>query len=224
MMEDKLRRYVEGLFEETKPTRKAVELKEEMLQNLEDKYRDLLAEGKTPEAACNIAIAGIGDVSSLLRQLEEGFMPEAEKERYEKARQRSAMLTAIAVMLYVLCALPVLVVLALNMRNILLAVPVMFLIAAAATGLLVYNSMTKPRYYKEADTMVEEFREWQADTHENKQMRRAISTALWALILALYFIVSFTTHAWHITWIIFIIGVLVESLIEIFSALKSKGK
>ena len=33
MMEDKLRRYIEGLFEETRPTRKAIELREEMVQN-----------------------------------------------------------------------------------------------------------------------------------------------------------------------------------------------
>ena len=67
-MEDKLRRYVDGLFEEATPSRKTVELKEEMIQNLEDKYNDLLKDGKTPEAAFNIVIAGIGDVSALLKE------------------------------------------------------------------------------------------------------------------------------------------------------------
>jgi hypothetical protein len=60
-MEDKLRRYVDGLFARTVPTKKAVELKEEMIQNLEDKYKDLISEGKTPEAAYNVAVAGIGE-------------------------------------------------------------------------------------------------------------------------------------------------------------------
>ena len=214
-MEDKLRRYVESLFEETKPTKKAVELKEEMLQNLEDKYRDLLAEGKTPEAAFNIAVAGIGDVSALLRQLEEGFRSESEIERYEQARRRSAMLTAIAVMLYILSVLPVITV---------GSVPAMFIIVAIATGLLIYNNMTKPRHLQDSDTLVEEFREWQSDTHERKQMRGAISTALWSLILVLYFLLSFTTGAWHITWVIFIVGGLIESLINIFVALKSNRR
>ena len=50
-MKDKLRKHVDGIFEETTPTRKAIELKEEMIQNLEDKYKDLISEGKTPEAA-----------------------------------------------------------------------------------------------------------------------------------------------------------------------------
>ena len=50
-MENKLRAYMEELFSEVTPTKQAVELKEEILQNLMDKYHDLLAEGKSPEAA-----------------------------------------------------------------------------------------------------------------------------------------------------------------------------
>ena len=225
MMEDKLRRYIESLFEETKPTRKAVELKEEMLQNLEDKYRDLLAEGKTPEAAFNIAVAGIGDVSVLLRQLEDDFISEPEREQYEKARRKSAMLTAAAVMMYILSVLPVIIFQSIGSRyDYMIAIPIMFVMVAIATGLLVYNHMTKPRQHEEADTMVEEFREWQSDTQERKQMRGAISSALWSLVLVLYFIISFTTMAWHITWVIFIVGALVESLISLFFAMRRKGR
>jgi len=217
-MEDKLRRYLDELFEETTPTKKTIELKEEMLQNLEDKYRDLLAEGKTPEAAFNIAIAGIGDVNNLLKQLEEGFISDSEFRKHEEARRKSAMLTAIAVMLYILCVLPIMLI------NSSIAFPIMFCMVAISTGLLVYNNMTKPQYYKESDTVIEEFREWQSGTNERRQMRAAISSALWSLIFVLYFIISFTTHAWHITWVIFIIGGLVESLISIFFAMKNKGR
>jgi len=223
-MEDKLRRYVESLFEDTAPTKKAVELKEEMLQNLEDKYRDLLAEGKTPEAAFNIAVAGIGDVSALLRQLEHSFRSEPEQEKYEKARRKSAMITAVAVMMYILSVLPIPLLHELGSgRAYLIGIPIFIIMVAAATGLLIYNHMTKPKYYKEADTMVEEFREWQADTQGDKQMRGAISSALWSLILVLYFVISFTTRAWHISWVLFIVGGLAESLISIFFEMRKKG-
>ena len=223
-MEDKLRRHINGLFEDTKPTKKAVELKEEMLQNLEDKYRDLLDEGKTPEAAFNIAVAGIGDVSALLRQLEDDGMLGTENEKYEQARRKSALLTTIAVMMYILSVLPIIIVGEIFGGRHELAIPVFIVMVAAATGILIYNSMTKPKYLKEDDTMVEEFREWQADTQERKQMRGAVSTALWTLILVLYFIFSFTTMMWHISWVIFIIGALVESLINIFFAMQKKGR
>ena len=88
-MEDKLRRYIDEIFEETTPTKKSVELKEEMIQNLQDKYNDLLQEGKTPEAAFNIVVAGIGDVTVLLRELEN----DSSSTSIEKARQKSAALS-----------------------------------------------------------------------------------------------------------------------------------
>ena len=80
--------------------------------------------------------------------------------------------------------------------------------------------MTKPRYTKASDSMVEEFREWQSDSRDLKSMRRAISSALWAIIVVLYFVISFWTFAWHLTWIIFLIGFAVEAVINIFYSLK----
>jgi len=137
-MEDRIRRHVEDLFAETAPTRKAVELKEEMIQNLTDKYSDLVAEGKTEEAACNIAIAGIGDISALLAELEAEFIPDS-PEMYisEEARTRSAMLTAVAVMMYILCALPLIFLALIGVRfSVIIGVPIMFIMAAGATALL----------------------------------------------------------------------------------------
>jgi len=216
-MEQKLRKYVDGLFEETAPTRKTVELKEEMIQNLEEKYEDLIAEGKTPEAAFNVAVVGIGDVSTLLREIEKSDVSEPD----QAARQKSAMLTAIAVAGYIISVLPLILFYAFGGRMAIGFVNTLLLVAVS-TGLLIYDAMTKPRYHKESDTMVEEFREWQAETHDRRAMRRAISTALWSVILAVYFIVSFWTFAWHVTWIIFILGAAIEAIINIFFSIKKK--
>jgi len=223
-MDEKLRRHVDDLFSETAPTRKAVELKEEMIQNLSEKYCDLIAEGKTEEAAYNITIAGIGDISALLAELERDMTnKESTTFETEASRQKSALLTAIAVMMYILCVLPLIMMSVLGFRFASeIGVPVMFLMIAGATGLLIYNSMTKPKYHS-SDTMVEEFREWQSDDKDRKALRKAISSALWSIIVALYLIISFMTFAWHITWIIFILGAVIESLINILFTLK-KGK
>ena len=45
-MNEKLRRYIDDLFANAPSTVRAVELKEELYQNLTDKYNDLIAEGK----------------------------------------------------------------------------------------------------------------------------------------------------------------------------------
>jgi len=220
-MEDKLRRYVDGLFARTVPTKKAVELKEEMLQNLHDKYNDLISEGKAPEAAYNIAIAGIGDVSGLLAELEAEAPEPADAAIYEEARAKSAMRTAIAVMAIILSSLPLIILGMLHNRyRVEIGLPIMLITIASAVGLLVYNNMTKPRYNRNSDTMVDQFREWQSGTDIRKKLRRAISAALWSVLMALYFILSFLTDWWHLTWIIFIIGAAIEAFINIFFTLK----
>ena len=220
-MEDKLRRYVDGLFARTAPTKKAIELKEEMLQNLQDKYSDLIGEGKTPEAAYNIVIAGIGDVGGLLYELETEAVDEQQIVENEVGRRKSAMFTAIAVMSYILSFLPIMILSMMNSRfTTRIGLPFMFLIIAGATGLLIYNSLTRPKSYKDSNTMVAEFRQWQSGAQDRKQLRRAISSALWTIIVALYFIISFATDGWAVTWIIFLLGAAVEALINVFTALR----
>ena len=69
-MKDKLRNFIESLFEDAPKNKQTIELKEEMLQNLIDKYNDLVDSGKSSEAAYNIATASIGDIHELIRQIE----------------------------------------------------------------------------------------------------------------------------------------------------------
>ena len=222
-MEDKLRRYVDGLFARTGLTKKAVELKEEMLQNLSDKYNDLIDEGKTPEAAYNIAIAGIGDVSGLLSELEADDMYEPDMAEYAAAKQKSALLIAMAVMVYILSFLPMLLLSQISGRLYLfIGVPILFVMIAFGTGLLIYNTLTKPKNIKGSATMVEEFREWQTGASDRRSLRRAISSALWTILLAVYFIASFLTDAWAYTWILFILGAAAEAVINIFYTLRGK--
>jgi len=224
-MEEKLRCHVDELFAETAPTRKAVELKEEMIQNLTDKYHDLISDGKTEEASYNITVAGIGDISTLLAELEKDM---ANKEDYTQetntSRQKSAMLTAIAVMMYILSVLPLIMLSLFNSIDASkIGVPIMFLMIACATGLLIYNSMTRPKYHNTSDTMVDKFREWSSDEKDRKALRKAISSALWSMTVALYLILSFMTDAWSVTWILFIVALVVESLINVVYSVK-KGK
>jgi len=212
-MESNIRYYVDEIFSETTPSRKSVELKEEMIQNLQDKYNDLLSEGKTPEAAYNIVVAGIGDVSALLSELENDRVPNSAVS--EETRRKSAMFTAIAVAMYILSVLPVILV---GGRY---GIVTMIAMAAIATGLLVYNSMVRPSPDEDDDEdMVEEFRAWRAGTHEQRTMMKAVSSAGWAVVIALYIVISFTTGAWHLTWVIFLLAGAAQSLFTAFMARK----
>ena len=216
-MEQQIRAYVDDLFSETVPSRKSVELKEEMIQNLTEKYNDLVADGKTPEAAYNIAIAGIGDVSYLLKDLEKDVTNPAVISEH---RRRSAMFISVAVMLYILSVIPISVLSAMFPRGWIPGLILMFVFIAAATGLLIYNGMTRPKYIKTDDTIVEEFREWQSESQERRSLRKAISTALWTVTIAVYIIVSFMSGWWHMTWVIFLIAIAINAIINAVFAFK----
>ena len=216
-MEQQIRAYVDELFAETVPSRKSVELKEEMIQNLTEKFNDLIAEGKTPEAAYNIAIAGIGDISYLLKDLEKDVTAPAVMAEH---RRKSAMFISVAVMLYIISIIPISVLSAMFPRGWIPGLILMFLFIAAATGLLIYNGMTRPKYSKTDDTIVEEFREWQSESQDRRALRKAIGTALWTLTVAIYIIVSFMTGMWHVTWVIFLIAAAVNAIINATFAFK----
>jgi hypothetical protein len=217
-METKIRAYIDELFSAATPSRKSVELKEEMIQNLTEKYNDLLAEGKTPEASYNIAIAGIGDISGLLKDLEKDAM---HPETLAAARRKSAMLTSIAIMMYIISVVPLIVLGAFGRSDAapIIGVAIMFFMIAGATGILIYNDMTKPKIRRE-DTMVEEFKQWQTGSRQERALRSAVSAALWAIAAATYFIVSFLTGYWHMTWLIFLVAVAVQAIINAAFTLK----
>lgn len=62
-MRDHLISYVDLLFAGAPH---ASDIKQEILQNTLDRYDDLIAQGKSPEAAYQLAISGIGDIQELL--------------------------------------------------------------------------------------------------------------------------------------------------------------
>lgn len=99
----------------------------------------------------------------------------------------------------------------------------MFLMIACGTGLLIYDHMTKPRYRKVDDSIVEEFKEWKDQADSDRRAMKALSSALWSIITVIYIIISFWTMAWHITWVIFLIGAAVEGILKVVFELKRQG-
>jgi hypothetical protein len=80
-----------------------------------------------------------------------------------------------------------------------------------ATGLIVYTSIV----YKKEKPETEKKEE---DETVIKQICKIIDT----IGLVCYFLISFTTGAWHITWIIFLINGLCESVAKLIYGLKEK--
>ena len=189
-MRDQLIQYVSLLFAGAE---NCEDTKQEILQNTLDRYDDLIAQGKSPEAAYRLAITGIGDINEILGR-QDTVLPAVAvpPERRETDTPTKKLLRAIAVGLYILCPLPLIVLSEMGMDTFGFCGTLCFV--AAATVLIILGS-------KKSD---DSSRQKEEDDDEPKsELGKSVSGLIWAVGLAVYLIVSFLTMAWHVTWVIF---------------------
>lgn len=216
-MNEKIRNHVENLFKEAPNSKRAYDLKEELICNLQDKYQDLLTEGKSETDAYNNVIAGIGDIEELINDLEKANPMNTIV--LEKNRKKTAFIVSICVGLYILTLVSLVVLDELGMPDLVTA-STFFTLAGIPTCILIYHFMSRPKYVKQDDTLVEEFKQWKSDRNENTMIKNTIQSAFWTLIVAVYFIISFAFTAWAYSWIIFLIGSAISKIIELCFKLK----
>ncbi len=208
-MNKKMKNYVDVLFADIPQTKNAVELKEEILSNLNEHFEALVAEGKSENQAYTESLAEIGDIDELLASL----APERElKPKIEAYRKKRAGFTATAVGLYFMAGVLFFgfsaIASGLHLKNSSLyetvGIMLMLLFCGIATGLLVFINMSVPQDvapYVEAKK-----KEWGGNVDERAAFWKSFFGLFWMVAVIVYLLVSFSTGAWHITWIIFLIG------------------
>lgn len=206
----KIRAYITRAFEDVPRTKKSMEMQEELISNLIEKFNDQLKLGKTEEEAYTNVIAGIGDLSELTEGLRERHVLSGPT---PAERKRTALIISISVMLYILSPI-VLIVFVETLGQETLGLAMMFATIAIATGLIVYNQASKPKYIAEEETMVEEFKEWKSARQKNKSLYDSLSSAFWLIVVAIYLYVSYTYMSWYYSWIIFIIAAAIQNIFK----------
>ena len=185
--------------------------RQEILQNTLDRYDDLVAAGKTPEAAYRLAIMGIGDINEILGRTPGAAplpAPAAKQEEHDTPVKK--LLRATAIGLYILCPIPLFVLS--GMWN--MGIPGLcgtLTLAAVATVLIILGAQKED---EEADV---------TPSSPQSALAKSVNGLIWAIGLAVYFLVSFLTGSWHITWVIFPIIAAVQGLTKAILDLK-EGK
>lgn len=211
-MNEKIRKEVNTLFENAPNTKRANDLKDEIISNAEDKYDDLMKQGKSEEEALQIVIKEIGNVDELIEELNKNNPIHTAYAM--EARRKTALIVSICVGLYILSVISCVVLEEIGVPDFITASGFLA-IAGVSTCILIYHFMTKPKYTKYEDTMVEEFKEWKGKNDKNKEIKKAIDSILWTLTVIVYLVVSFTFGIWYISWIIFLIASLIENIIKL---------
>ena len=129
----------------------------------------------------------------------------------ENVKSHFARNIALAVMLYIF-ALVAIVIMAAQFEQPIIGVCLFFTLIAFATGLLIYNGI----YYSKEST----------DNPSKKQdtIVKQVTHIVDIIGVITYLIVSFSTGAWYITWVIFlIVGVINEIIKLLFVIGKKEG-
>ena len=72
MMNMRIRRMIDEIFADMKMTAENLALRDELLANAQARYEDTVRQGRSEEEAFAQVAASLGDVQSLLREMNEG--------------------------------------------------------------------------------------------------------------------------------------------------------
>lgn len=223
-MKDKIRQHFNHLFGGAPNTRKALDLKQEMIQNAMDKYDDMVAEGYSEEDAYRNVIESIGDVRELFSEVEDKNLLTLP----EKDRRKRAVLKAVSVGMYIFAGVVFFGFSLLNGMMFMKGIDitsigffVALLICIPPTVMLVYAANMYPGYTKkDGYDMVEEYKEVRYNSNRNKAVEKSVNTIIWTLAVALFFIVSFRTNEWEVTWVIFPIALCIQAVVRLVRSLR----
>ena len=207
-MREKLISYVNLLFAGTEG---AEDIRQEILQNTLDRFDDLVSRGSTPENAYRQAIAGIGDVNAILGgeqppEAEPDYNPLPEFEGTAPAVAR--MMRAVAIFLYIVSPVPLILLDSIGWDD--AGVCILLVIVAIAT-LLLLTFRDNKKEKKAAKTST-----------SNPSLEKSIKKLMRTVGVVLFFLVSFSTGAWVVTWLIFPIEKALEGVV--CAALDLKGE
>lgn len=217
---------MDQLFESAPVNHRALELKEELIANALEKYNDLLLRGYDEDEAFQLVAGSIGDVQQLFAELgsDDDYSRAYYMQWAREAQEKKAVLTAVSTGLFLLATVVLVISLLCYCYNVkfiyingqntnLLGIAIALLICIVPVSLLVYAHKIQPPAQLDYDAgQAAESRKQRRK--RLKQIRGSLEGMMWLLIVIFYFIVSFATRAWHITWIIFLGGAAVECLLD----------
>lgn len=126
----------------------------------------------------------------------------------QEIKEKSAKVVSSSIFIYIAAVALVTIAIPVKHANPLVVVAVFLLLVGWATARIVRNYMSIPKFEKTKE-----------EKKQDKIMKE-ITGIIGSICVAIYFIVSFLTMAWHITWIIFIIDGLICQAVRLIFMLK----
>lgn len=120
-----------------------------------------------------------------------------EEEKDMDNKKKSTLLLTVAVMLYILCAVPIIIIP--NQVGLVL----LLVMVAVATGMMIFRSRLNSSDKRDEN-------EEEPPKPENPILK-AVKRCVWIIAVVVYIVISFSSGAWYITWLVFpITGAIID--------------
>lgn len=128
----------------------------------------------------------------------------------EEVRRKSAEVVSTSIFIYILAVAILIVAIPVLKVNPIVATAIFLCMIAWATARIVKHYMSIPKFEKSKE--------------EKRQVQiiKQINSIVGIICVIIYFLVSFITMAWYITWVIFIIDGLICEIVKLFFMLNEK--
>lgn len=126
----------------------------------------------------------------------------------QEAKEKSAKVVSGSVFIYILAIALIMILVPVKHVNPIIASSIFLVLIGWATARIIKNYMSMPKFEKTKEEKKEE------------KIIKQINGIIGSICVAIYFIISFTTMAWHVTWVIFIINGLICQVIKLIFMLK----
>ena len=134
----------------------------------------------------------------------------------QEVKEKSAKVVSSSVFLYFLAIIVLIVSIPVLNMNPVLATALFLLLIGWSTTRIIRHYMSIPKFEQTEEEIQMEERQ--------KSLQKQINEIIMSIAGTIYFIVSFLTMAWHVTWIIFIIASLICQVVKLVFLLKGDEK
>lgn len=181
------------------------ELKDKVVLSLLDKILYYESIEKNLDYAFNKVVSSIGDINEYIRKLDIKHEELPEKDKH------SIVILIISIILYGTSVIPVII----DSTSFLGIIMSLILIVIATLIFIYYNIPYIMHYLEIGKALIHNKKYEKDDVKKLIEADPRFKTSiwiLWAVTAVAYFIISFWSADWHITWLIFLIGMCFDNI------------
>lgn len=222
---EKLRIFVENVFSSLPKTREVIDMKRDILNNMEEHYLELIKQGYDESSAFGTVISEFGSIEDIRHELKldelmynESHLPlESDSSMALEFHRkfRNGIIAGVVCCIIAVFGTPLLAGLVENNERLEPLILAWFAVfACIGVIFFIYWGMEKEHFDKSCDLL--ETERMAEASKRKKKAKTVFHGILWQCTVLIYLAMGFFFGMWHPGWIIFIVSALISNVVNLF--------